>query len=98
MGWRSRRVVGERYRSQMAEARLEGLQSTLRDLIFGEGVAMAISVPELSQRSDDLSFQHVAIVVGDVDGAATEKKIVDGPVALTMRSITRAKRGSARLI
>ena len=50
-------MVGERYRSQMAEARLEGLQSTLRDLIFGEGVAMAISVPELSQRSDDGSFR-----------------------------------------
>jgi hypothetical protein len=56
-GWRSPRVVGERYRSQVAEARLEGRESTPRGLIFGQGVDMAISVPELSQRSDDGSFR-----------------------------------------
>jgi hypothetical protein len=37
-GEQERLTDQERYRSQMAEARLEGLQSTLRDLIFGQGV------------------------------------------------------------
>jgi hypothetical protein len=41
----------------VAEARLEGRESTPRGLIFGQGVDMAISVPELSQRSDDGSFR-----------------------------------------